>query len=149
VNTPELDRVPTNDLLRLSQRELDQLFTGSPAGDIPDGKAVGTAIIAPGTGLTLGIAGVIRRFAWQGKVFDAAGRRLQNLVSPFGIRAVVANVYKAASLFDGKECIVLDYSRTSLVAHFIRDELRQIGPGLYLGKAFLRKRHLLDFVLRF
>ena len=25
---------------------------------------------------------------------------------------------------DGKECIVLDYSETSLLAHWIRDEIR-------------------------
>ena len=35
-------------LLNLSQAQLDELFTNSPPGDIPDGEAKGTAIIAPG-----------------------------------------------------------------------------------------------------
>jgi hypothetical protein len=34
-------------LLTLSQAQLDELFMNSPAGDIPDGEAKGTAIIAP------------------------------------------------------------------------------------------------------
>jgi hypothetical protein len=33
--------------------------------------------------------------------------------------------------------IVLDFSETSLVAQWIRDEIRQIGPGMYLGKGLL------------
>ena len=37
---------------------------------------------------------------------------------------------RAPSWLDSKECIVLDYSETSLVAHWIRDEIRQIAPGL-------------------
>ena len=36
-------------LLKMSQKELDDLFTKSSPGDIPDGEAQGTAIVAPGT----------------------------------------------------------------------------------------------------
>ena len=36
-------------LLRMSQQDLDALFTASDAGPIPEGQADGTAIIAPGT----------------------------------------------------------------------------------------------------
>ena len=36
-------------LLAMSQQQLDDLFRASPAGDIPNGEAEGTAIIAPGT----------------------------------------------------------------------------------------------------
>lgn len=35
------------DLLKMSQAQLDELFTSSPAGDIPNGEAKGTAIVAP------------------------------------------------------------------------------------------------------
>ena len=66
-----------------------------------------------------------------------------------GINAIVAKVYKAASWLDGKECIVLDYSETSLVAHWIRDEIRLIGAGLYLGKVYWDKTRLIDFALQF
>ena len=53
------------------------------------------------------------------------------------MNAIVAKVYKATSWFDGKECIVLDYSETSLVAKHIRDEIRQIGPGNVSGRGVL------------
>ena len=53
----------------------------------------------------------------------------RNRILAFGLDAIVAEVYKAASWFDNKECIVLDYSKTSLVAEHVRDEIRQIGPG--------------------
>ena len=65
------------------------------------------------------------------------------------LNAIIAKVYKGASWLDGKECIVLDYSETSLVAHWIRDEIRQIEPGLYLGKVYWDKKRLIDFALKF
>lgn len=54
-------------LLTLSQAELDKLFTNSPVGDIPNGEAEGTAIVAPGTTYSANIASFISHFAWQGK----------------------------------------------------------------------------------
>ena len=93
------------DLLKLSQSQLDDLFEKSPPGDIPDGEANGTAIIA--------------------------------------------KIYKAPSWLDGKECIVLDYSETSVIAHWIRDEIRNVAPGIYLGKVYWDKKRLIDFALDF
>ena len=92
---------------------------------------------------------MISHFGWQGKNFDAEGEFLAQQDPAFGLNAIVANVYKGNSWFDGKECIVLDYSETSLVAHWIRDEIRQIGPGLYLGKVYWDKKRLIDFALQF
>ena len=136
-------------LLKMSQVQLDELFTSSTPGEIPDGDAHGTAIIAPGTSFSDEIATLINFFAWQGKTFDAKRGRLTNRILPFGFNAIIAKVYKAPSWLDGKECIVLDYSDTSLVAHWIRDEIRQIGPGLYLGKVYWDKKRLIDFALQF
>jgi hypothetical protein len=137
-------------LLRMSQQDLDALFTASDAGPIPEGQADGTAIIAPGTTYSLEIATFIKYFAWQGKVFDPAAGQLKNRIGPFGLNAIIANVYKAPSWLDGKECIVLDYSQTSVVAHWIRDEIRLIqAPGLYLGKVYWGKDRLIDFALQF
>jgi hypothetical protein len=136
-------------LLKMSQAQLDELFTGSTAGEIPDGDAQGTAIIAPGTTFSDEIATLVNFFAWQGKTFDAKRGRLTNRILPFGFNAIIAKVYKAPSWLDGKECIVLDYSETSLVAHWIRDEIRQIAPGLYLGKVYWDKKRLIDFALKF
>jgi hypothetical protein len=137
-------------LLKMSQAELDALFTANPAGPIPAGEANGTAIVAPGTAFSPEIAAFVNIFAWQGKVFDPTSGTLKNRIGPFGLNAIIAKVYKAASWLDGKECIVLDYSETSMVAHWIRDEIRLIQPpGLYLGKVYWDKSRLIDFALQF
>ena len=73
---------------------------------------------------------------------------LKNRILAFGLEAIVAKVYKAPSWLDNKECIVLDYSETSLVAHYVRDEIRLIGPGFYLGKVYWGKDRLIDFCLQ-
>jgi hypothetical protein len=126
------------DLMTMSQQQLDDLFRASPAGDIPNGEAQGTAIIAPGTKLEATVATFIHIFAWQGKVFDAAAGELRNRILPMGLHAIIAKVYQGTSWFDGQGCIVLDYSKTSLVAHWIRDEIRLVGPGVYLGIVYFR-----------
>lgn len=136
-------------LLAMSQVQLDDLFRASQAGDIPNGPAEGTAIIAPGTRYSTIIAQVINHFGWQGKVFDAASGFLKNRITAFGVEAIIAKVYKGPSWLDGKECIVLDYSQTSFVAERIRDEIRLISPGFYLGKVYWGKDRLIDFCLRF
>jgi len=137
------------DLMTMSQQQLDDLFRASPAGDIPNGEAQGTAIIAPGTKLEATVAKFIHIFAWQGKVFDAAAGELRNRILPMGLHAIIAKVYQGTSWFDGQGCIVLDYSKTSLVAHWIRDEIRQIGPAFYLGVVYWDKSKLIDFCLDF
>lgn len=136
-------------LMTLSQAELDRLFTDSPVGNIPDGQAEGTAIVAPGTTYSANIARFVNHFAWQGKVFDAKKGVLKNKILPFGLNAILAKVYKGPSWLDGKECIVLDYSDTSIIAQWIRDEIREIEPGLYLGKVYWDKSRLIDFALKF
>jgi hypothetical protein len=136
-------------LLQLSQKELDDLFSESSAGSIPDGEADGTAIIAAGKPYSQEIATLINYFAWQGKVFDSKAGFLKNRIGPFGLNAIIAKVYKAPSWLDGKECIVLDYSETSLVAHRIRDEIRLLAAPLYLGKVYWERKHIFDFALKF
>ena len=75
------------ELFKMSREELDELFTNSPAGEIPSGQTNGTGIIAPGTVCTKEIAECLRYFAWQGKVFDNEKGILKNRVSPFGVHA--------------------------------------------------------------
>jgi hypothetical protein len=137
------------DLLKKSQAELDALFSSVPAGPIPNGEANGTAIIAPGTVFSHEIAKFINLFAWQGKIFDASKGVLRNRITLLGFHAIIAKVYKAPSWLDQKECIVLDYSETSMVAHWIRDEIREIAPRIYLGKVYWEKKRLIDFALEF
>ena len=141
--------VSISQLMKMKQAELDELFRNSPAGPIPNGEAEGTAIIAPGTELEGAAAKFIHLFAWQGKVFDAKKGELRNKILPVGFKAIIAKVYKDKSWFDGQECIVLDYSHTSLLARWIRDEIRQVGDGVYLGIVYWGKKKLIDFALKF
>ena len=69
--------------------------------------------------------------------------------SVLGFEAIIASIYTGPSWMDGKDCVVLDYSKTSLLAHWVRDEIRLIGPGFYLGKVYWSKTRLIDFSLQF
>jgi hypothetical protein len=136
-------------LLSLTQTQLDDLFQKAQSGPIPDGPAKGTAIVAAGTVFTPDLAEAVSVFVWQGKTFDGPHGVLRNRISALGINAIVAEVYKGPSLLDGKECIVLDYSKTSLIAKKIRDEIREIQPGFYLGIVYWGKKRTIGFALEF
>jgi hypothetical protein len=134
--------------LSLSGHELDDLFLRSPAGAYPHGRAEGLFLLMPGTPggpLMARLLGL----AWRGKEFDAEAGTMVNRVLPIGIRAVPARVRQESSRFDGKPCHVLDYSRTSLIAGKVRDEIREIAPGLYLGLVYWRGLRVGRFALRF
>ena len=144
-----------DDLKAKSQAELDDLFKASPAGPIPEGNAAGEAIVCPGSFWSRLIAHFVHALAWQGKVFtpnpDGNGATLENKITVAGIKAIVARVYFTPSWIDSRECIVLDYSKTSLLARKIRDEIRLVDPAnrLYLGKVWWGKTRLVDFALKF
>ncbi len=136
-------------LLSMTRQQLDDLFASSPPGPIPNGEAQGMAIIASGTIFSKPIAEAINLFGWKGKVFDGPNGVLVNRITPFGINAIVAEVYVGPSWLDEKDCIVLDYSKTSIVAERIRDEIREVAPNLYLGLVYWAKTRLIDFSLDF
>jgi hypothetical protein len=134
--------------MRASQ--LDELFAAAPPGPIPSGVGRGQALIAAGTPVARPMAAVIRTVAWRGKEFDAQERTLRNIITPLALRAIQADVYLDASLLDAKPCIVLDYSTRSIVARWIRDEIREVAPGLYLGLVYVGSRRApLHFALQF
>ena len=108
-----------------------------------------TATIEPVTTYSKSIAEFVNHFGWQGKVFDTQKDLPKNRILAFGIEAIIAKVYKGPSWLDNKECIVLDYSETLFFAHWIRDEIRQIGPGFYLGKVYCKKDRPINFWVQF
>lgn len=137
------------EIVDMPQAQVDDLFRASPPGDIPTGEAVGTIIYHPDTKMADVAAKLVHLIAWQGKVFDPDKAELRNEVTPMHLQAIRARVYKDASWFDGNEAIILDYSETSLVAHYIHDEIRLVGAGLYLGIVFWGRDRVLNFVLQF
>jgi hypothetical protein len=138
------------DLLGLTGAALDELYRRAPAGPLPRGTGMGTAILLPGRRADRWLARFVRMSAWQGKVFDDDGRHLVNRLTPLRRRAIRASVYEDASWLDGRPSLFIDYSKTSRVARWVHDEIREIGPGRYLGLVYLRRRRLpVRFVLEF
>jgi hypothetical protein len=135
-------------LLAMPNTKLDELFRRSGAGSIPLGDCKGTVLVFTGSRLAPVAAAFCRAVVWQGKVFPPDGRQVVNRVSPFGICAVRAAVSLGRSWVDDGECVVIDYSRTSIVACWVRDEIRLVAPGLYLGVVWLRRRRVAGFALR-
>jgi hypothetical protein len=136
-------------LTAMSQAQLDDAFREASPGQIPDGDAVGTAIVAPGTDVELPVLMLTRWLAWQGKFFYRPQGYLLNKVGPLGIHLVKARVYLAPSWFDQKPAIILDYSKTSLIAHKVRDEIREVSPNTYLGIVYYGTLKTINFVLQF
>ena len=139
--------------LTMSRDELDQVYMQAESGQIPNGDTRGTAIVT-GTFFARLYARFARMFAWQGKVFtlfppDHNTGVLVNKISYFSLTFIVATVYKDKSWLDGKETIVIDYSKTSFFAKKIRDEIREVEPGVYLGKVWIGKTRVLDFALSY
>jgi hypothetical protein len=134
-------------LAEMSRDELDTLFRSSPAGEIPVGRTKGAVLVAPGTDIAWPAKRLIHFLAWRGKVFNPQQGDLLNLILPFGVKAVRAKVYKDASWLDQDETIVLDYSKTSRIAHKVRDEIREVSPGLYLGLVYWGRDRVLHFTL--
>lgn len=137
--------------LSKSRAELDDIYRQAEAGDMPAGDTRGTAIVA-GSALARAYARFARLFAWQGKVFDLfpPDRKqgvLINKITPLSLTFVVAKVYRGDSWMDGKDTIVIDYSTTSFFFRKIRDEIREVEPGVYLGKVWWGRTRILDFAL--
>ena len=137
--------------LSKSREELDEIYRNAEPGEIPSGDTRGTAILA-GSLFAKPVAFLAGLFAWQGKIFDlfcSDGQAgvLVNKITPFSLTFIVAKVYRDKSWLDEKDTIVIDYSKTSYVAKVIRDEIREIEPGVYLGKVWWGKKRILDFAL--
>ena len=122
-------------LLRMTQAGSRRAVPGQPGGPDPErrGEWHGDHRARAPRSARRSPSSSTFRVAGQGLRRQGAGC-CKNRILPFGLNAIIARVYKGPSWLDSKECIVLDYSETSLVAHWIRDEIRLIGPGLYLAR---------------
>ncbi|HKU43350.1 MAG TPA: hypothetical protein VJR89_34550 [Polyangiales bacterium] len=136
-------------IAQLPADQVAALFRRGEVGQIPDGEADGSVIVWPGSPATAWIDKLVQSIAWQGHVVNARTRELENRILPLGLRAIRADVYTGCSWFDGADCIVVDYSKRSLFARFVRDEIRRVGPGLYLGLVYFGRLRSIYFTLQF
>ena len=84
-----------------------------------------------------------RFFPWAGKSFDAEddarGRGINRVRLGDGKRWFPFATKVEPSAIDGRPCIFLDYDQAPnpRPIRMIRDELREVAPGLFLGPAML------------
>ena len=146
------DDIPAPPALSLEQLagmtwpELESLYRASDAGAAPVGFAAGKAIYCPCDRLS-GVRSKVSGALWRGKVFDPEGCGLVN--QWLGFRAIKARVYYGPSRLDGKPSLIMDYGGTSWVWADVRDEAREVAPGLYLGRMYRCKSGRPEFQLFF
>ena len=138
-----------SDLLNMSQAEIDELYKQGSVGEIPDGDGKGIAIIAAGTILVKVLALISKLFFWQGKFFYREQKFFLNKIAPFGIRAFKGEIYKGDGRFCEGEAIILDYSQTSFIFKKVKEEMREIAPGLYLAQVYVGEKRVSNFTLEF
>jgi hypothetical protein len=122
-----------SDLLCLDRQQLECIYRDGTVPTIPDGTIRGTVILAPGSNWNRA-ASKASRVMWQGKVFDQECNVAVNRF--FGLRLIRGRLAVGESWMDGKQSLILDYRETSLIYRKVRDEIRQVGPGLLLGAMY-------------
>jgi hypothetical protein len=130
-DTPPAPPAPqtAQQLVRMPAADLQALFGAAPAAPPPSGYLPGRAIRNPGSRWTAANSRATR-VVWQGKYFRDDGTMVNRLFG-FG-RAIPADVYPGESRLDGQPALIFDYSRSRLWPT-VRDEVREVSPGLYLG----------------
>lgn len=121
-------------LASMSSCQLEALYRAASPGAIPCGRTRGKAIYCanePLVRLKSATVGCI----WRGKVFIPDGTLVNQWT---GVRAIRAHVYEGTSWFDGGPAIVMDYQGISHVWNDVRDEIREVCPGVYLGLMYRR-----------
>jgi hypothetical protein len=121
-------------LRRLSECDLECLYAHSQAAPPLVGYARGRVLMLAGGRFPRARA---RFFGllWKGKHFDEEGCFINQWV---GFRAIQSHAAYGESWYDGRPCLVLEYPAGTPLFADLRDEVRQVGPGLYLIRAYQR-----------
>lgn len=141
-------RSSARDLVRLNDFALKDIYAkGTADNGLPEGDYDGTLVFMAGTPLAPLFA-VLLSFIWSGKICDSAADKLINKWGPFGtIQAIPATICVAPSWSSsGGNCVEVNYS-TRGPFRFVRDEIRNVAPGLYLGLMYVNRILVGYFVL--
>lgn len=130
-----LSHLTLDDLLRMDRCQLECLYRQAPVACVHCGFHRGQAIRCPGSCWTVPLSRLYG-LAWKGKNFSGCGIVNRWLL---GLKAIRGQTGIGPSWLDGRPSLVLDYQGHSLVWDEVRDELRQVGPGLYLGIMYRRR----------
>lgn len=117
-------------LLRMSECELVQVYKSGVPGMPPCGYTPGTIIFQPGSAITVPVSRAMGATTWQGKWITADGFMVNKM---FGVPSIKAAIGPGESWIDGRPSTIFDYQNTSFVWQQYRDEVREVSPGVYLG----------------
>lgn len=123
-----------DDLVHSDRATLEGLYSQGVVTTPPPGFAPGRAIPEPGSRKTVRRSKTIG-LLWKGKVFSE-GQMINRLIG--GREAVTASVYEGESWLDGKPSLILDYAGSKRFGD-VRDEMREVSPGVYVGLTYIRK----------
>lgn len=120
------------DLRKESPACWEARFREGTLGCQPHGVTRGTVLSADGKlpRLTARAQGTI----WKGKTFHDDGTFTNRWLG--GVRAGGTCIRVEPSWIDGRDCFVMQYPPSALVFGNVRDELREIEPGVWLGRSF-------------
>jgi hypothetical protein len=109
----------------------EALFRQGTVGCGPVGPTRGTIVDADGKHprLKARLQGVV----WKGKTFHGDDTLTNRWFG--GLSAVSAGISVGPSRLDGQPCLVMQYPPTAPVFANVRDELRLIAPGVWLGQS--------------
>lgn len=133
--TPARAFVSLHDLKRMNLCQLEELYRNGRVTEVPCGFMKGTPLFSPGTRKTERRARLMEPI-WQGKTFDGGALVLNRFC---GKDTCPGKVCHGPSWFDGRPSVVLDFNDSCLMFRGLRDEIREIAPGLYLGMSYERQ----------
>jgi hypothetical protein len=120
------------DLAQLGRDQLDAVFATGTANEPPVGFARGH-ILLRAEGTLPRVRARLQGLAWKGKVFHPDGTFINQWA---GFRAIASHVEVGPSWHDGQPCLILEYPPGTPVFGNARDELREVSPGLWLGRFY-------------
>lgn len=122
------------DLRGLCPEQLEQLFACAEAGCLPVGRYTGKVLVITDARCPY-LRARLASSAWRGKIFDCDASFVNQWL---GFRAIRSCAEHGTSWCDGRPCIVMEYQPGTPIFGNVRDEIREIAPGLYLGRFYER-----------
>ncbi len=119
------------ELARLDRDQLDATFAAGTASQSPVGVGRGRILLLDGR--MPHVRAWFQGLAWKGKVFSPDGTFVNQWA---GFRAIASRVEVGPSWCDGRPCLVLEYPPGTPIFGNARDELREVAPGLWLGRFY-------------
>jgi len=123
------------DLQRMSACELAALYERSEVGTPFSGRMEGKILkMTDAKFPKLRVAA--SNFAWRGKTAEPDGHFVNRWVG--GVEKIGSQYVVGPSWADGKPAIVVEYPRDTKLLWNMRDEVREVAPGLYMGPIYDR-----------